>query len=131
MFTAICFYMLVSSVLALSANTFTSVFLGSAWLVLTFLSVLWSWLSVGASCFLLIRVDLISLSLHNEHLVSLDGLGGGEGGVQRSAVHVKLLSLVLSLHLHGDLLRLCVFVLDDDDDAGVEYCRRQRSASDR
>ena len=37
MFTVICFYMSVSSVLALSPTTFTSVFLGSAWLFLTFL----------------------------------------------------------------------------------------------
>ena len=42
-------------------------------------------------------------------LVHVD-LGGGEGGVQRSVVHVNLLSLVPSVHLHGDLLRLCVFL---------------------
>ena len=37
MFTVICFYMSVSSVLALSPTTFTSVFLGSTWLYLTVL----------------------------------------------------------------------------------------------
>ena len=92
MFPAICFFTSVSLVLALSPNTFTAIFLDSAWLFLTFLSMFWSGLSVGVSCFLLIHVDLLSLSLYDEHRDSL--------------------------------------VLDDDDDAGVEYRRRQRSASD-
>ena len=37
MWTAICFYMLVSSILVLSPTTFTSVFLGTAWWYLMFL----------------------------------------------------------------------------------------------
>ena len=65
---------------------------------------------------LLVPVGLLSPCSLSKHLhvgllrlgvVVLDVLGGGEGGVQRSAVHVKLLGLVPSLHLHRDLLRLC------------------------
>jgi hypothetical protein len=77
MFPAICFYASDSSVLVLSPNTFTAIFLGSAWLFLMFLRMFWIGLNVD--------VDLLSLSLslHDEHLVSLgyDGLGGSEGGV--------------------------------------------------
>ena len=70
----------------------------------------------GASGVLAFHVVHLSLSSLNSDLhvdplglgvVVLDVLGGGEGGVQRSAVHVKLLSLVPSLRLHRDLLRLC------------------------
>ncbi len=62
---------------------------------------------------LLLRVGLLSPCSLSNHLhvgllrlgvVILDVLGGG---VQCSAVHVKLLSLVPSLRLHRDLLRLC------------------------
>jgi hypothetical protein len=83
MFPAICFYTSVSSVIVPSPNAFTAIFLDSAWMFLTLLSMFWSGLSVGVSCFLLICVYLLSLSLHDEHLNSLvlDVLGGGEGCV--------------------------------------------------
>jgi hypothetical protein len=67
---------------------------------------LWRVVSVGVSCFLLFHVDLLSHSSHNEHLGS------------------NLLKLACHDKLRG------VLVLDDDD-AGVECRRRQRSASAR
>jgi hypothetical protein len=107
----------------------------------------------GSEGDLLLHVGLLNPCSLSNHLhvgllrhgvVVLDVLGGGEGGVQRSAIHVKLLSLVPSLHHYRDLLRLCVecelhgnllrlvgLVLDDDEGAGVECRRRRRSASAR
>ena len=88
---------------------------------------------------LLLHVRLLSPCSLSNHLhvgllwlgvVVLDVLGCGEGSVQRSAVHVKLLSLIPSLHLHRDLLRLCVFVLEYVQGGG-EYWQSQRTGSSR
>mgnify|MGYP000178882816 CR=1 FL=1 len=99
---------------------------------------------------LFLHVGLLSPCSLSNHLhvgllrlgvVVLHGLGGGEGGVQRSAVHVKLLSFVPSMQPYRDLLRLWVcehrgdlswlvgLVQDGDEGSGVQGRRRQRSAS--
>jgi hypothetical protein len=78
-----------------------------------------------------LHVVLSKLVLVDEHVGNLvfDVLEGGVSSVL--LFHLGLLSpCSLSKHLHGDLLRLGVVVLDDDD-AGVEYRRRQSSASER
>ena len=75
-------------------------------------------------------LDSVPEGALGSQLVHVD-LGGGEGGVQRSVVHVNLLSLVPSLHLHGDLLRLCVFYFLEYVQGGGEYWQSQRTGSSR
>ena len=81
---------------------------------------------VGLECrrlqLLLLHIELLGLFFYKHHVnFVLDVLGGGEGGVSSFLLlHGDLLSLSSHhVHLHGDLLRLGVVVLNDND-AGVE-----------
>ena len=91
----------------------------------------------------LLTLVLLELVLVVGVLVVLVGLGGGFGSVQRSAVHVNLLSFVPNLQpcrdllglwfceLRGNLVVLVRLVQDGDEGAGVQGRRRQLSASAR